>query len=39
MVGGMKAVVKTKQVTENRRYLQTKLTSLEETVLKTRGTS
>ena len=34
---GMKAVVKTKQVTENRRYLQTKPGSLEEAVLKTRG--
>ena len=34
---GMKAVVKTKQVTENKRYLQTKPGSLEEAVLKTRG--
>ena len=34
---GMKAVVKTKQVTENRRYLKTKPGSLEEAVLKTRG--
>ena len=34
---GMKAVVKTKQVSENRRYLQTKPGSLEEAVLKTRG--
>ena len=34
---GTKAVVKTKQVTENRRYLQTKPGSLEEAVLKTRG--
>ena len=34
---GMKAVVKTKQVTENKRYLQTKPGSLEEAVLKSRG--
>ena len=34
---GMKAVVKTKQVTENKRYLQTKPGSLEEAVLRTRG--
>ena len=34
---GMKAVVKTKQVTENKRYLQTKPGSLEEAVLKARG--
>ena len=34
---GMKAVVKTKQVTENKRYLKTKPGSLEEAVLKTRG--
>jgi hypothetical protein len=34
---GMKAVVKTKQVSENKRYLQTKPGSLEEAVLKTRG--
>jgi len=34
---GMKAVVKTKQVTENRKYLQTKPGSLEEAVLKSRG--
>ena len=33
----MKAVVKTKQVTENKRYLQTKPGSLEEAVLKSRG--
>jgi len=34
---GMKAVVKTKQVSENKRYLQTKPGSLEEAVLKSRG--
>ena len=34
---GMKAVVKTKQVTENKRYLQTKPGSLEEAVLISRG--
>ena len=34
---GMKAVVKTKQVTENKKYLQTKPGSLEEAVLKSRG--
>ncbi len=34
---GMKAVVKTKQVSENKRYLQTKPGSLEEAVLISRG--
>ena len=33
----MKAVAGTKQVSENKRYLETKPGSLEEAVLKTRG--